>query len=192
MKGMIKPVKKICFIASLAGMCFFNTSCTQNTKYVKEVKTLDSLATQVRKADSLLSAVDTAKIKNYTNHIMVSVELIKMAHKDTMSAEAAAVFRSFTAIRWSLETFMGKRAVMQTEMHKSATQLAHLSHDLEHNLLKADSVSVFYNYEVKRAKELVETARFSLQTLNTQLPLYEQVVPQADSLIERVKKHEDI
>ncbi|HSY76518.1 MAG TPA: hypothetical protein VK890_06665 [Bacteroidia bacterium] len=178
----------IMFAGSIA---LTNTSCTSN-KYAKQATALDSLNRLLHKADSALSSIDTTKIKKYSDHVMTSVELIKMAHKDSMSAGAATIFRNYNALRWEFETFLGKRAVIKTEMHKSMDQLDHLSHDLRNNLIKSDSVAGFYNAETKRANLLLEGERMSIDKLNNQLPLYNLIAPQADSLISLVKNHKDI
>ncbi len=169
-----------------------NTSCKRGPDYTKQVAVLDSLSKVVHKADSALSLIDTVTIKKDADHVMMSLELIKMAHKDSMSKGAAEIFRNFSSVRWQLETFMGRRTVMRIEMHKSVDQLNHLSHDLKLNLIKADSVPMYYSTEVKKASLLIESEKIGVQGLNNQMPLYNLIAPQADSLIALVKSHKDI
>ncbi|MGP8214197.1 MAG: hypothetical protein ACLQQ4_01400 [Bacteroidia bacterium] len=173
-------------------MALTNTSCTDGNKFKKKATTLDSLASLLHKADSTLSTIDTATIKKDDDHVMISLQLIKLAHRDSMSAGAASIFRNFSSIRWQLETFLGRRRVMMIEMGKSMNQLAHLSHDLKFNLIKADSVPVYYNTEVKKATLLLESEKTSMESLNNQLPLYNLILPQADSLTSLIKKHKEI
>ena len=187
-----KYIKAVGWISVITGLSLLGTSCKMGNKYPKEVAVLDSLKVQVHKADSVITAVDTAKIKQCNAHITGSIGLLKMLHRDTMSAGAAEVFRNFSGIRWSMEGFLGKRAVMRTEMQKSIDNLTHLGHDMKNGLIKADSVSFYYNFEVKRATELIEVEHISMQTLNSQLPLYTLVAPQADSLIALVKQNKKI
>src|SRR6185312_8607713 len=120
-KGTYLGIVSLAVVAALCG-----TSCKMGNKYPKETAALDSLNIQVRKADSVITNIDTAKIKDCNAHITGSIELLKMAHKDTMSAGAAEIFRNYNSIRWNLETFMGKRAVMRSEMKKSMDQMTHL------------------------------------------------------------------
>ncbi len=169
-----------------------NTSCKQGNNYTKQTATLDSLNRLVHIADSALTVVDTVKIKNCNDHIMTALELIKMAHKDSMSKSSAEIFRNFSAVRWELATFLGRRTVMLIEMRKSMDQISHLSHDLKFNLIKADSVPIYYQQEVKRASLLVESEQIGMAKLNSQLPLYGLIAPQADSLISLIKNHKDI
>ena len=169
-----------------------NTSCKRAPDYTKQVAVLDSLSKVLHKADSALSHIDTVTIKKDADHVMMSLELIKMSHKDSMSKGAAEVFRNFSSVRWQLETFMGRRTVMRIEMHKSVDQLNHLSHDLKLNLIKADSVPMYYSTEVKKANLLIESEKIGVEGLNTQMPLYNLIAPQADSLIALVKSHKDI
>jgi len=176
-----------CILISLT-----NTSCKQGNNYPKETAVLDSLNRQIHSADSALMTVDTATIRKDADHVMASMELIKMAHKDSMSKESADIFRSFYSARWEMETFLGRRRVMIVEMHKSMDQLTHLSHDLKSNLIKADSVPVYYNQEAKRAGLLIESEKMSMAKLNAQLPLYQYVAPKADSLMSLIKNHKDI
>lgn len=187
-----KKFVSIGFILSCISLIMFNSSCKQGNGYSKEVATLDSLKVQLNKADSIISKADTVLINKDCSHIMVTLELIKMSNKDTMSSAAAGIFRDFNKIRWSLQTFLGKKNVIKSEINKSIGQITHLSHDLQNGLIKADSVSIYYNFELKRATELVETVRFAIADINNQLPIYKVVAPQADSLVSRLKNHESI
>ena len=180
------------FIFTMAAIALTNTSCKPSVDYSKQLAVLDSLNKSMHIADSSLAKVDTATIKKDANHVMMSLELIKMAHQDSMSKGAAEIFRNFSSVRWQLETFMGRRAVMRIEMGKSMIQLNHLSHDLKNNLIKADSAAIFYNVEAKKAGLLIESEKMSMQMLNGQLPLYNLIAPQADSLIALVKSHKEI
>src|ERR1700739_4186502 len=184
----IKKITGACLLGGLViSVVMFSTSCKHGGDYIKQTKTLDSLTSLVHKADSTLTVVDTATIKKCANHVMESLQLIKMAHKDSMSKGAAEIFRNFSSVRWQLETFMGGRAVMLVKMRKSVDQLTHLSHDLKLDLIKADSVPIYYGAEVKKATLLIESEKIGVQTLNAQLPLYYLIAPQADSLIALVK-----
>src|ERR1700722_8884525 len=179
----VKNIVKIgCLGSAITIICLFNTSCKRGPDYTKQVAVLDSLSKVVHKADSALSLIDTVTIKKDADHVMMSLELIKMAHKDSMSKGAAEIFRNFSSVRWQLETFMGRRTVMRIEMHKSVDQLNHLSHDLKLNLIKADSVPMYYSTEVKKASLLIESEKIGVQGLNNQMPLYNLIAPHADSL----------
>lgn len=175
----------------LSSIVFTNTSC-RRVDYSKQVNSLDSINHLMHIADSSLQVVDTNLIKNDANHVMVDMQLVKMAHTDSMSKGAAEILRAFSSVRWQLETFMGRRSVMRIEMHKSMDQLSHLSHDLKNNLIKADSVPMYYAVEMKKASLLVESEKTSMQLLNNQLPLFNLIAPQADSLINLVKNHKDL
>ena len=96
-----------------------NTSCIRGNKYPKETKTLDSLQILVVKADSAVKTIDSAKIAGYGNHIMNDMQLLQMAHVDSMSGAAADVFRNFNELRWSLATIAGKRGPLLIELGKS-------------------------------------------------------------------------
>jgi len=189
----IKKIAGTCILGGFTmSVVIFSTSCKHGADYIKQTKTLDSLTSLVHKADSTLTVVDTVTIKKCADHVMVSLQLIKMAHKDSMSKGAAEIFRNFSSVRWQLETFMGRRNVMMIEMRKSMDQLTHLSHDLKLDLIKADSVPIYYGAEAKKATLLIESEKIGIQTLNTQLPLYYLIAPQADSLISLVKAHKEI
>jgi hypothetical protein len=188
----MKKLVNIGFCLFSFSLIMFNTSCKQGNGYPKEVATLDSLKVQLNKADSIISKADTILINKDCSHTMVSLELIKSSNKDTMSSGAAGIFSALNKVRWSFQTFLGKRNVIKSEISKSIGQITHLSHDLQNGLIKADSVSIYYNFEVKRATELIETVRFAIADINSNLPIYKIIAPQADSLISRLKNHESI
>jgi hypothetical protein len=166
-----------------------NTSCVHGNKYPKETLMLDSLQILVIKADSDVVKIDSAKITGYGNHIMNTLQLLQMAHIDSMSPGAAAIFRDFNAIRWSLLTIAGKRGPLLIELGKSQKQLSHLSHDLKQNLVASDSVSYYVNVEAKRASELVQVSNMSFSEMKRELPLYTLTSPKVDSLLGLVKEH---
>lgn len=166
-----------------------NTSCTSGNKFPKETQKLDSMQILVIKADSAVKAIDTAKLTDYINHIVKDLELIPMAHADSMSPEAAEIFRSFSGVRWQLQTVTGRRGTLLTELGKSQKQLDHLSHDMKHNLVASDSVLFYVAFETKKASELVQVSAMSAEMVKEQLPKYAMLQPKADSLISLLKEH---
>lgn len=171
---------------------FQSISCVTGNKYPKETQAMDSLKVLVVKADSTIKTIDTTKILTYSTHINKDMELIQMSHTDTMSAEAAVVFRNFNAIRWSLLTDEGKIKPLLTELEKSKNQLDHLSHDLKHGLVADDSAKIFVSFEANKAAELVQVSQMSAMDVSRQLPLYLVLAPKADSLISLLKNHQKI
>ncbi len=161
-------------------------------KYPKETKMLDSLQTLVIKADSAVKTIDSAKIAGYGNHIMNDLQLLQMAHVDSMSSASADIFRNFNELRWSLATIAGKRGPLLIELGKSEKQLIHLSHDLQHSLVPADSAQIFIANESKKASELMQVSNMSMQSIATQVPRYQILALKADSLISQVKEHKKI
>lgn len=180
----------ICFLILAIAIC--NFSCTLHSRYRNEIRTLDSLKAAVISADSNIREIDSAKLKQCSNHVIIITDFIKILHPASMSDSATAVFRNLGEVRWNLETIIGKRTALNNEMKKSSTQLARLSHDLKNNLLPADSVPTYFKYEFKRATELTQTAGRIMSEVKTQMPLYTLIAPQADTLIARLKNHRDI
>lgn len=166
------------------------TSCKHANKYVKETQMLDSMNIFVAKADSAVKTIDSVKISNYANQVEKDNELLQMEHVDSMSPAATSIFRKFNAARWSLLIVAGKKGPLIKELEKSETQLKHLSHDLQHGLItNADSVGYYVAFETKRASELVETSNLSIGEMNRQIPIYNTLLPQTDSLMNLLKEH---
>jgi hypothetical protein len=168
---------------------FNTTSCTTRNKYPKETQMLDSMQILVIKADSAVKQIDSVKISGYADHINKDVQMIPLYHADSMSAGASEIFKNLNSIRWSLLTVTGKKWPLLTELGKSQKQLSHLSHDINHNLVAADSVQFYVAYETKKASELVQVSAMSVDEVAKQLPLYDALAPKADSLISLLKEH---
>lgn len=166
-----------------------NTSCMHANKYPKETQMLDSMQIFIAKADSAVKTIDSAKITDYATNVMKDNQLITISHSDSISHEALSIFKDLNAVRWSLLTVAGKRGPLITELEKSQKQLNHLSHDLQHNMVNADSVQYYVAYETKRASELMQVADLSIDDLNKQIPVYTALKPKADSLISLLKNH---
>ncbi|HTB31223.1 MAG TPA: hypothetical protein VK808_04305 [Bacteroidia bacterium] len=169
-----------------------NTSCVNGNKYRKEAQMLDSLQILVIKADSDVIKIDSAKITGYGNHVMNDMQLLQMNHTDSMSSASAEIFRNFNQLRWSLLTTAGKRGPLLRELAKSQKQLSHLSHDLQHNMVPADSAQIFIANESKKAEELVQVSNMSVTEVTKLVPLYISLAPKADSLISLVQNHKKI
>jgi hypothetical protein len=169
-----------------------NTSCVNGNKYAKEEQSLDSLQILVIKADSVVKSLDSVKISDCTAQINKDLQLISMWHIDSMSGGAASIFKDFSGVRWSLLTDIGKKRPLLMELEKSQNQLDHLSHDLRHNLVRADSVKIYIAFETQKAVELVQASYMSVGDVNRQLPLYTAIAPKADSLMTLLKNHKKI
>lgn len=166
-----------------------NTSCMHANKYPKETQMLDSMQVFVMKADSAVKTIDSAKIAGYANQVEKDNQLIQMARVDSMSPGATSIFRDLNRIRWSFLTIAGRRGPLITELEKSQKQLKHLSHDLAHNLVNADSAKYYVAFEAKRASELVQVANMSAEEATRQTPIYTALCPKGDSLISLLKAH---
>jgi len=166
-----------------------STSCTSGSKYLKETRMLDSMQVFLVQADSAVKTIDSAEIAGYANQVEKDNGMIQMEHIDSMSPGASSIFRSFNAVRWSLLSVAGKRGPLITELEKSQQQIKRLSHDLQHNLLNADSVNYYVAYEAKRASELIQVSEISVNEAKRQVPIYTALLPKTDSLMSLVKEH---
>lgn len=183
-------------VIGLSACCILmNSSCANKNLHPEKTKALDSIALVVFKTDSALALNDTIHMRKCIDHIFVTLELVQKNitdGKDTVSKGAAEILRTFNGIRWKLQTILGRQPVLLAEMKKSEEQLHNLSHDIKLNHIPADSVNIYFSLEMKKARELVETAQQGFNLLNMQLPMYDLVVPKADSLINRLNRHEGI
>lgn len=167
-----------------------NTSCKLGNKFPKETQMLDSMQILVIKSDSAVKQIDSAKITGYARKAMDDNQLLQMNHIDSMSAGAAALFRDFNAVRWALLTVAGKRGPLLIELGKSQKQLSHLSHDIAHNLVAADSVPFYVAFETKKASELVQVSAACVDEVADKTPKYMALAPKTDSLISLMKEHQ--
>jgi hypothetical protein len=192
-KEMKKAVKTLCLTLFCgATLVLVNTSCKHENLYPKETATLDSISKALRSTDSLLTKTDSLKIKKCIDKVIIDLDYVKMLCKDTMSGGAADIFKNFNTTRWELQRFLGKKTVISAEIKKSIVQMDHLSHDMQNGLVQKDSVMVYYNFESKKGRELIEAARFGMDVVKMQMPINELIAPAADSLINRLKNHQKI
>jgi hypothetical protein len=184
-------MKYTAFALSFFSILFLlqGTSCTHANKYPKERQMLDSMQIFIVKADSAVQKIDSAKIAADAKQIEKDDQLIRLAHLDSMSSAATSIFRDFNAVQWKLLTVVGKRGTLLIELEKSKKQLKSLSHDLQHNMVNADSVGYYVAFETKRASELIQVSDMSIEELSQELPIYTALAPKADSLISLLKNH---
>ena len=165
------------------------TSCSHANKYPKETQMLDSMQLFIVKADSAVKTIDSAKITNYAHQVEKDDQMVQLSHTDSMSPDASSILRDLNAVRWQLLTIAGKRGPLLKELEKSQKQLKHLSHDIQNNLVNADSVEFYVAFETKRASELMQVSAMSVNELSVQIPMYTTLAPKADSLILLLKNH---
>lgn len=190
MKGIIKfsALTAICgLIISLLG-----TSCKHGNQYPKETAALDSISKVLMHFDTLLQKTDSAHIRKCVNNVIIAQDYIKMSGTDSMSKEASDILKAYSNTRWELQIFLGRKPVIVHEIKKSVEQLSHLSHDMGSGIIQKDSVMIYYNYEMKKATELVEAGKHGLDEVKMQVPLNDMIAPQADSLVNRLKNHQKI
>ena len=180
-------------IVGCLSILFFNTSCKHTNEYPKETTTIDSICKALKSADSALAKQDSVKIKKCVDKVVIAMDYVKMySGKDTMSPTAVEILRTYSGTRWELQKFLVKQVMLRNEIKKSLDQLGRLKHDMENGLVKKDSVGIYYAFEAKKGRELIEATLFGLHIVDTQLPLNEMAAPQADSLVNRLKNHEKI
>ena len=189
MRELVKVGYTLMLVAFIG---LINSSCGHRNTHPKQTAALDSIAVVLHQTDSALAKVDTVHIKKCVDHIFLTLEDVAQFYKDTVSRGASDILRSFNAVRYELQIFMGKQGVLRKEIIKSVAQVGSLSHDIKINRIPSDSVMMYYGFEMKKASELIETAHHGMNSLKTQLPMYDIILPQADSLISRVKKHQSI
>jgi hypothetical protein len=189
---MRKSLKIGTIVAFISFIIVMDSSCNRGNIFPKATASLDSIYVVLHKTDSALAKVDTVTIRKCVNHIFITLENVKRLDQDTVSHGASDILRSFNAVRWELQTYLGKHPILRTEVKKSIAQVDNLSHDIKNNKIPRDSVMMYYGYEMKRAVELIETAKYGINSASTQVSLYGLIVPQADSLIARLNNHEKI
>lgn len=190
MKGIIKFSALIPVYVLIVS--FFATSCKHGNQYPKETASLDSVSKALLSVDSLLQKTDSVHIRKCVNNVIIAQDYIKISGTDSMSKGATDILKAYGNTRWELQIFLGRKPILVAEIKKSVDQLNHLSHDLKNGIIKNDSAMIYYNYEMKKASELVEASKYGLQMVKMQLPLNEMISPQADSLVNRLKNHEKI
>ncbi len=189
----MRKLVKIGTIAVFISFILTDSSCNRGNMFPKATASLDSIHKVLQKTDSTLAKVDTVNIKKCVNHIFVTLANVKRLEQDTVSRGASEILRSFNAVRYELQTFMGRQTVLKVEVKKSLAQVDNLSHDIKNNKIPKDSVMIYYGFEMKKAVELIETAKYGINSIvNTQLPLYSLIAPKADSLVARLNNHEKI
>lgn len=192
-EGLKSKLKVLCLVAFCgSAVALLSTSCAHTNDYPKETASLDSIGKVLVKTDSLLKASDSVRIRKCVNHVIITVDYVNQLNKDSISSGATDILKNYTNTRWQLQIFLGRLPFLKKEIGKSAEQVTNLSHDMRMGLVKKDSALVFYNYEMKKAGELIETANHGLDMVKMNVPINELIAPQADSLVNRLKNHQKI
>lgn len=166
-------------------------SCNNTSDNPEKVKTLDSLNTELAKAETELNSLDTAGILSASEKINKNFFTLKEYKPDTLSKEEGAVVENFLDLKIPFDTYLKKREKFMKELAYTKEQLRTLSHDLNKNLIAEEKVDEFFHTEQNKAKEILESAKLTVKTMNESLLKADTINSLVQTLISKYKSLKD-
>jgi hypothetical protein len=165
------------------------SACSLKEEHVDNINQnngwIEALEAEMKSLENLDS---TAINKQRTSRLerLVEVEDLLAISFDTLDSLLAHTMLNISHSGEPYHPFSLDRTHAQMKLVHSANQLKALNHDLEHNLLPADSVDIMLQTERLAAKMAVEKAQRIRQAGSNEAHKTEAWLLQIDSLIEHV------
>lgn len=157
-------------------------SCARGLNQEQEQK-LTKLEARVDSTLNVISKLDTAKGLASANHFFENMEYIKNVMTDTISREMAFYIDKYYSTRKSFKYFGNQYPKVYEELSLCKEQLDNLRHDAENGLLEEGQFEKYYHLEANNLVLAEETANEVVEAINTVQPMYDEMNPRIDSMI---------
>lgn len=165
-------------------------SCNTKPDFTSEIKTIDSLESEVNKSLSECKTIDTSWIKPVTETALKNVKLISKVYlPDSIIPEDVEVITYYKGFRKVGLNFTKQRRKLLEGFQKSLVQLKDLKTDAENGALKKEDLDKYILEESTVTTELIfmfNDLKYSTEEI---LKHYDSLNPMIEKLIEvyRVK-----
>lgn len=159
-------------------------SCNTKPDVTKEVKTIDSLHTEIEKVLVDCKGLDTAWVDPMTQKAALNIKMIKKVYDpDSISMSEAQMVTYYKGFRKVGRKFSGDRLVFIREFQKSLKQLDNLKTDAQNGALKGDDLQKFLNEEklvttdlIYKYKDFKSSTQAVLKNFDSLTPLIEKII----------------
>lgn len=165
-------------------------SCNTETKYPKQIATLDSLHKVIEIKETEFRAIDTTAFAKMSAEATEKLAYVKSNYKDTMDLQTAVLISNYHSVLKPLNTFQSKKKLVDEETAYTKKQINSLARSLEKNAIPPDSVAIYLNSEYEAGKRLLLTLDIMMNGTKTVKERFDLFGHGVDSLIIVMKQKE--
>ena len=180
------------FISSLLLGCIIlvlASSCNQS-KYNKEINSIDVLLSSLDSSQTILLSLDTSAANANWDSIKGKIIILKTYYdskKDTVERKESFLVSDYYSMRKPFRTFSSRYQSALKEIKFSQEQLLALKQDLSNNLMKEELVKKHLLIETSATQTLVLDVKKLQKNIELNTLKLKRVQPQIDSLISVLK-----
>ena len=153
---------------------------------------------KVEKVNELQSRIDSskmafAKIDSTTGvgsamQYNLNVQYLKTEYRDTVTEETARFVDRYYSLRKAMKLIRSTYARTAKEIRTTDERLGNLMHDLENGLIEEDQFQQYHQLESNNVALIEESVGDILYAYETVQPMYDEMNPKIDSLIQNDKR----
>jgi hypothetical protein len=182
---MDKVKHKFFFLFFIGMVVSLMIGCNTKPDFSSEIKTIDSLETEVKKSLAECKTMDTSWVHPLTKKANYNVKMIKTVYNpDTINVEEVSAITYYKGFRKLGMGFVRERQKMIEEFNKTLKQLKDLKTDAENAALSKEDLKKFILEEKSVTTELIYKFNDMKYTTIEVLKNYDSLTPKIEKLIE--------
>lgn len=173
-------------VAVLFSSLFFGCGSSTTRNHVQQ---LDSLVTEIEKAEHLLDSIDVEKMVQYHAAADENLKYITGNFNDTLNRETAMKFSDYKVSFKSMGRLQHAIEEQEEQLEFSKTQVVNLLNDVKNNFVAEDRFPTLFYMEAEAVKGNVAGSEMLLQWYKTATRTFEKLNPEVVDFVEEMKKN---
>lgn len=171
------------FICIAIGLtCSF---CSNEKKFAKQTKILDSLTLELEKGIAVYKTIDTLKLRQKLNEYDKQVRFIAENVKDTISLKDGEVINAYKDLSGAMNYLLLKNKEFTAEVELSKQQLKNLSADMKNSKLEDAKAFEYFTQEQVNAENLLEAINRDINLTRTEINRFDSLNGEIKAFIGR-------
>ena len=154
------------------------SSCNKKIDYSAQIKTVDSLKSELLSVTNEFNRIDSAKISSASLQIKSFFDFINPRIKDTISRQEAMALSEYKSISKALAKYSRTKKELARYYEFNVKQLNDLKFDLEQsNIEHPDSATKYLNQELMANKQLTTMMKLHNNIIPDKLKKFDSLKP---------------
>ncbi|MFM1931210.1 MAG: hypothetical protein RL226_513 [Bacteroidota bacterium] len=162
-----------------------NACMSASNGHSKEVKTIDSLLTEIETAAPAFLAINADSVEFVLSTMKDDMRRMELLTKEQMDVESATIFSEYNSAKRLIKDFNGRNKRLNKELERTRIQLNGLkeslasgaTEDAQGNIIDANYVSKQMSIETRIAAELIDEMKNTVLYADEALREYNRLKP---------------
>jgi hypothetical protein len=148
-----------------------------------KVAKIDSLQAELDSSQQKISAIDSAKMMDYSRHYFENINYIKTKFNDTIETETAFYIDKYYGMRKTMKLMQNQYSSCVEELNTTQQQLKDLKFDAKEGLLEDQQFDKYFALESENVKKIKSFVDQLQNAYEVSIPAFDEMNPTIDSLI---------